>query len=39
MEFVDMVWMLGVFKSRWLLYIDSLGEWSIEKGTLDIHLI
>jgi hypothetical protein len=39
MEFVDMIRALGIFKTRWLLNIYFFGEWSIEKCTLDIHLI
>jgi hypothetical protein len=38
-EFVDMIRTLGIFKTRWLLHIDFFREWSIEKCTLDIHLI
>jgi hypothetical protein len=39
MEFVDMIRTLGIFKTWWLLNIYFFKEWSIEKCTLDIHLI
>jgi hypothetical protein len=38
-EFVDMIRTLGIFKTRWLLNVYFFGEWSIEKCTLDIHLV
>jgi hypothetical protein len=38
-EFVDMIRTLEFFKAQWLPNIDFFGEWSIEKCTLDIHLI
>jgi hypothetical protein len=39
LEFVDMIRTLGIFKTWWLLDIYFFGEWSIEKCTLDIHLV
>jgi hypothetical protein len=38
-EFIDMVRVLTIFKARRLLNIDLLLDWSIEEGTLHIHLI
>jgi hypothetical protein len=38
-EFVDMIRTLGIFRTQWFLNIYFFGEWSIEKCTLDIHLV
>src|SRR3954468_11079295 len=38
-KFVDMVWEVGVLKSRGLLYIHQLIQWNIKKGTFYIHLL
>ena len=38
-ELIDMVRILTVFKAGRLLNIDLLLDWSIEEGTLHVHLI
>jgi hypothetical protein len=38
-EFINMVRILTIFKARRLLNIDLFLDWSIEEGTLHIHLI
>jgi hypothetical protein len=38
-EFVNMIRVLTIFKVRRLLNIDLLLDWSIEEGTLHVHLI
>jgi hypothetical protein len=38
-EFIHMVRVLIIFKAGRLLIIDLLLDWSIEEGTLPVHLI
>jgi hypothetical protein len=38
-EFIDVVRVLTIFKARRLLNIDLFLDWSIEEGTLHVHLI
>jgi hypothetical protein len=38
-EFIDMVRILAIFKAGRLLNIDLFLDWSIEEGTLYVHLI
>jgi hypothetical protein len=38
-EFIHMVRILTIFKAGRLLNIDLLLDWSIEEGTLHVHLI
>jgi hypothetical protein len=39
MELVDVVGKLRIFKARRLFNIDFFGDWTIQEGTLDIHLM
>jgi hypothetical protein len=39
MEFIYMVRILFTFKAGWLLHIHLFFYWTIQEGTLDIHLI
>jgi hypothetical protein len=38
-EFIDMIRVLTIFKAERLLNIDLFFDWSIEEGTLHVHLI
>jgi hypothetical protein len=38
-EFIDMVRVLTILKAGRLLNIDLLLDWSIEEGTVHVHLI
>jgi hypothetical protein len=38
-EFIDVIRLLTIFKAGRLLNIDFLLDWSIEEGTLHVHLI
>jgi hypothetical protein len=39
MEFINMVRILFTFKVGWLLHIHIFFYWTIQEGTLDVHLI
>jgi hypothetical protein len=39
LEFEEVVWEIGIFKTRWLLNKYQLLYWAIEKCTLDIYSV